>query len=454
MFRRSACCLLLASVLLAFASPLPARQKGDDPRVSRKTFESIYVGEPYKTVRKLYNFTETFDPKDKDHKQAVFLWSISLAYPIYWDAEESFQPGQFNKTVEGFTVDVSRMSSKQEKREKTAVLQPTLCREVIDRCAEITRKTDKMSKPSGRMIARLNAALLLSRIPEQRLERGVLRSEKDWAEEVQTRLGGGVADHLINTCLALLEEEPKRKDGINDGARYYLFRAIANALLVPAPPKKPPLVKKDVEEKAVAAAIEFVSKSPKFLKSTPREEIEGFKVLRREALKVVAASRSADLGEKGHPALVLAKFAAPDKNVTPEPRLDERTEAAMGLCRLVANAKESPGLKVDYAAWCVACATYAFAKAANPNLEDTGLKRARAWKIEALMLLEAVDKMKGEKDAYVVKAYKQCADVLGPLQKGNQAAAGDLGLWVKDAGLPPSKAISKDEKAAVDRPDE
>src|SRR5262249_25457414 len=151
----------------------------------------------------------------------------------------------------------------------------------------------------------------------------------------------------------------------NNGVRYYLFRAISSTLAVPS---KTPLVKAANEEKAVQVALDFVARTPAFAKNTPREELEGYKVLRREALKVIARSRTAAFG-KSQPALALPRYAADHSALPQPPRVDERMESAMGLCRLINKAKDSPGFQTDYAAANVVRAVAAFAKAANREVD-------------------------------------------------------------------------------------
>jgi hypothetical protein len=220
-------------------------------------------------------------------------------------------------------------------------------------------------------------------------------------------------------------------------------------------PAKAPLLKAATEEKAVTLALNFINRNPKFPRSTPRDEIEGYKVLRREAVKVVAQARGATVGEKGQVALALARIAAGDDRVKPAPRPDERLEAALGLCRLIGRAGKSPGFQADYAVPSVVRAVQAFGMAANANIEKTGLERTRAWKIDAARLLEGVEVMKGDgKDKYTADAAKQCADALTPLQNGNTSArVADLNEWLK-TNVPASKSLYQGDDDATVKPAE
>ena len=62
----------------------------------------------------------------------------------------------------------------------------------------------------------------------------------------------------------------------------------------------------------------------------PQEEIDGFRYVRREAIMALAQCRYPTLADKTHPTWLLLKSAVRD-DIHPEPRLDERVEAAIGV---------------------------------------------------------------------------------------------------------------------------
>jgi hypothetical protein len=441
MLRRLLCCLSLGLVA-AVASPVAAQKLED----GRNRFELMPEIKATRELRKeLRTGRIPYDAKDKDHKTAVAIMAAEAVYPLFWDGVESFKSGKLNRTVEDWTGTLGYLSSKNY-REKTTGLQQALVREVTDRCAEVIKKSPKP-------VISVNAAMLLARIPERAVERGALQTREEWADDVAPRLADGNGDHLVTTCVDLLNAEQAKdgkKDRPNDGVRYYLFRSLSGALSVPL---KKEAIKKETEEKAVQTALDFLAKAPKPGKTAPREEVEGFKVLRREAVKVVAASRSADLGEKGRPALVLARIAAADASVSPPPRTDEQLEAACGLARMIGEAAaRSPSLQTDYAAWCVLLAVYDFAVDANKDVEKSkALERRRPWVVEAARFLEAVERMAGDGKTtppYVSSVLRQCSEALSAIQGGKGAGAAELGQWEKD-NRPSAKSLYKDVEDSV-----
>jgi hypothetical protein len=246
------------------------------------------------------------------------------------------------------------------------------------------------------------------------------------------------------------KKKERRVSKANDGVEYYLFRAMADVLGVPL--KSAPL-KKDTEEKLVQAALDFVEKTVKLPVNTPREEVEGYKVLRREAVKVLAQSPSPAVGEKGKPALVLARIAAGDDRIMPPPRIDEQLEASIGLARMVARQAGKPGdFQADYAAAAIGRAVQVFVLRANPNIDKKGLARARPWKVEAARLGEAIEAMRGDgKNKYVNNVIRQCQTPLADIEKGSVGKANALGDWLTE-NPPQSKSLFKNDDSSTVKP--
>ncbi len=96
-----------------------------------------------------------------------------------------------------------------------------------------------------------------------------------------------------------------------------------------------------------AAALEAVVKIPSGTQQrlparyAPRAQIDGFLLVRREAIAALAQDRYPTLPDKSRPAWLLLKVAAND-GIPAVPRLDERIEAAIGV------AHAQPDLDKDY----------------------------------------------------------------------------------------------------------
>jgi hypothetical protein len=343
-----------------------------------------------------------------------------------------------NRLVSDFR---SRLYQMTKFKATTAVYQQMYCRAVMDCAQEVILKTRQVGKREElvtKPIAAVNAARILASIPERGLERGILQTEKAWADDVAPRLAEGNGEHLATIALAILEN-PKLK---NDGARYYLLRTLWSLLALPQDAKFRP--KKETEEKVIKLAMKIVEKKMVFPRATPRGEVEGYKVLRREAVRVVAACPTPILADKTKPALTLARIAGNDPDVAPPPRLDERLDAAIGLARLGASAAKFPDYQPEYTVVQIALTVKDFGLEADPNRDARVIDpRRRPWKVDAARLIEAVEGLKANvKNTYVQDAAKQCLTPLGLIEKGNQGKTAELGDWLA-ANPSPAKSVFK-----------
>jgi hypothetical protein len=361
------------------------------------------------------------EAKDKTHQEAAEIAAKEVTYPLIWETQSALVPehGKLNRVFESFDRDILQMT---RFKLQTATWQQMYFRQVIDRAREVIL--------AGKPIAGVNAARMLSRIPERIRERGVLQPEKAWVDDVLPRLAEGNAEHLAGVVLGLLET-PKAIDGV----KYWLYQALAS--LVAIPPQSPPLLKKETEEKIIHAGILAVDKKVIFPKRTDRSEVEGYKVLRREAIKIVAQARAPALGEKDRPALTLARVAGNDASIQPAPRLDERIEAVAGLARMGTTAGKASDFQPDYAALQIANTVLAFALEAAANVREPAVVRRRPWKVDAARLGEAVEELKGSvKTPYVQTLADKCLLVLRTIENGDPGDANDLGDWLSKNSVP------------------
>ncbi|MFO0844807.1 MAG: hypothetical protein U0797_20815 [Gemmataceae bacterium] len=377
------------------------------------------------------------DPRDKNHVEAVEVAAKETIYPLFWRTERRPEPGAINALVERFDTALTGLSGPRG-RGNTAETQQLFCQLAIQAVVEV------MHHEAAKPIATVNAARILSLIPERRAPRDVLHTEKEWADEVLPRLAGGTGEQLAAACVQLVED-PKT----NDGARYYLLRTLASLLGVPS---QVPVVKPETAEKAYAAAVKLVEKKNPFPKATPRQEVDGYRVLRQQAVKLLAQARVPVVG-KDKVALTLARVAGNDEGLAPPPRIEERIEAAIGLARMAPAAAKFPDFQIDYAASQVARAVAAFGRHANANLDSKPQMRLAPWAVEAARLLEAVEGLRHDvKSPYVQKATDQCLKlVLASIERRTPAEHAALTDWL---GLnpPPATSLFKGDEGSAIKP--
>ncbi len=424
--------ILLAVVILTHVVPHPVlAQRLEDGRVA---FENK-ARETRQLRVDLFKGSEPADPSNKRHQEAVDIAAKEVTYPLRWETLglQPPEPGKLNRLVEDFE---GRLFNMTKSRANTIQMQQMYCRQVIKRTQEVILN----SKP----IAGINAARILSKIPERGMERGFPQSEKMWLEEVQPRLAEGNSEYFAGVLLSLLDD-PK----LNDGIRYYLLRTLSNLLALRR--QAPALLKKETAEKAIQVGIKLVEKKVVFPKAALRgkteqemvahREVEGYKILRREAVKVVAQSQLPTFGEKDRPALTLARVVGNDGSIVPSPRLDERIEAAIGLAKMSANLSKSPDYQPDYVAFQIALFVQDFGLQAKENIYAKVFVRVRPWKVDAAHMIEALDDLKRDvKIEYVQKVVDQCLAVLRQIENGEVGSANALGDWLAK-NPPTSKGV-------------
>jgi hypothetical protein len=422
---RSLVLFAVLSLALLCTAPLRAQRLEDGES------ELLKVSRPYRALwRDLFKGVATADPKDDTHQKAAEFSAKEAIYPLYWKTVGPVPPDpkQINNLTHGFEINLLSMT---KFKASTLQFQQMYCRQAIERCKEVIQR--------GKPIAGINAARMLSSIVERPFERGVLQTEKAWSDDVMPRLAEGNAEYLAATAVELLTS-PKA----NDAVKYYLYKTLAGVLGMPR--QTPPLVKKETEEKAITLALKQVETPKPFPRAALRGEVEGYKVLRREAVRAVAAARLPVSGDKDHPALALAKLAGNDTAITPPPRIDERLEAAIGLARMGVNAAKFPDFQPDYVAQQIAFGVLDFASAANNDIESSKTAvRQRGWRAEASRLIEALDSLKAEvKTPYVQTIVTEMQNVLRPIEGGGLGPANVLGDWLsRPENAPQAKGVFK-----------
>lgn len=237
---------------------------------------------------------------------------------------------------------------------------------------------------------------------------------------------------LAETLVGILKNDKQ-----NDGVHFYALRGMRN-LLAAAPSAK------DQQKMCAEALIDFLEHRQGPPKGAPKDEIDGFRVLRREAIRALAQVRTPEVSPKAQPALVLARFAGADGRIQPEPRIDERVEAAIGLARM-ASAQDKR-YQAAYAANQIGRCLGTFAQKFNEeraNTERGGVEPSRPWKIDAYRLNEALTALKADsgKNAYVGSVIDRGARVLQEVMKGNQPNADDLTWFASPDSDAPNKEL-------------
>lgn len=405
---RPALGLLTAAAALALLGPSRAQEGAPD--VSEQALDKEYQANRV-LMNNLLRGTEAFDAKNPKHLAAIDAAAKYSTYRFTLPAYES-EVGKIDEVYRNF----EEQQLKQIQRSKAAT-QPQVAgaysKAIGVRAREVLN--------SDRAIARVNAARVLAKTAE---------------------LGQG---DLADVLLEVFEKEvAKPRSGVprsgerNDGVIYHTLRGMRELLAVPNPaPPAPPVLSAERDLKLAQALIAFVTKPVKFAGDTPKDEIEGYRSMRREAVKALAYCRAPGLKGKDRPGMVLLRVAASD-GLTPEARVDERVEAAIGVARM-REAFDGKEFQPEYAAYQLGAfveylGSY-YSEASLPK-EDRP-RELRPFKIYAARLIEALDALKADtKNAYVASVVDQSRRVLTVMEEGKQVKTGDLGMWLDRNGPP------------------
>lgn len=452
--------LLLYLCLGLFAALPPAHSAPGDAPKQDPTLEDTHDKEAGK-LRPIFNSLKLgaleADPTNQEHLDAVDWEARGVMYRLWWNRTKKDETlveiltgkAGFDKTLEA----MSKLADKNMgiKAELMAPVQRLFCKAVVNRGKDVIIRAST-STPKHALVS-INAARGLYMITA----REPVQSTASWARAVSARVSGETGEFMADALAELASNK-----SVNDGARYYVLRCLGDLLTLHALPAHlahtTPATREKTKisisgktlKKAVESALQLLDRKTDFPRNTPREELEGYKVLRWQALRVLAAASRVPEVDVKKPALYLARAAGGHIEIKPPPRLVERFEGAAGLAHLIGEGGKHPNLQADYAALQVARAVAEFGVQADFNIEAKAPRRLYAWKAEAAHLHEAVNRMAKNKSPYVAKAVEQCLVVLKKLEEGKSSDAADLANWVTgEEARPKSSSLFKDDPAST-----
>lgn len=235
-----------------------------------------------------------------------------------------------------------------------------------------------------------------------------------------------------------------------DGARYWAFKGLKGLLLRQS---QTPPAKMDAKrrEKIAEALVQFIERKPALEKNAPPEELDGLRVMRREAVRTLAQLPEPLFAgnPKAHTALALLRVLRQDKQVVPEPRLDEQVEAAIGLAQLRADAKNDyqPG----YVAYHLAHFLLELAKK-HPGPGAVVVRDP--WKIFGARLGDALKGMQAAfpADATVKQVAPAAIALARSIELNNKAEAQGVIDWLMANPQPPQPTVYKNDPKSVVEP--
>jgi hypothetical protein len=364
------------------------------------------------------------DPNDRSHVEAIDLQARYNTYRVYLEPNLESQPSKIDRAFKDFEGDIAEINKNKPATQPLA----DIYRERVRVHALEVIQHDK-AKP----IHKIHNARILAKVAE---------------------LGEG---KLAETLCELIRDEPKagdkdstKKDGINDGVRYYGLRGLHTLLAQASPQQMQPLLSQEEKGKCAEAILQLLERKPNLPGKPTTDELDGYRLLRREAIRALAEIRTPAFSEKVRPALVLARIAGDDERTQPPPRIDERIEASIGLARMISA--QSKNYQPDYAAGQIARCIGKLAQQAKEESETK--EHTHPWKVLAARLNEALAALKNDsgKDRYVADVCNRATNLLQRVATGRAADAGDVTWFTTTASDPPSKELFKGEADTAVKP--
>jgi hypothetical protein len=377
-------------------------------------------------IRPLFKGERIFRPGDKDLAEAVVVAAKYAVYRFTWKSDFQKEPGKIDNLYRQFESDLLLLDKGMPNTKPVA---QAYGKEIVKCGMEVLHyDAPPTAQVNAAPIAKINVARVMARS----------------AELGQPEL----ADALVELVL-----DPK----MNDGVKYYACKGLHDLLALPR--RVPPVLGGARKKKVVDALVTFLEQNRKFPESASTEEVDGFRILRREGVRALAQVTNPALGTKAPAALVLLRFVGADPSIQPPPRIDERLEAAIGVAHM--RPEEESDYQADYAAYHIGRFLVDFARQLNtdlvklaPKTEEgkagpRAIRPFRPWRVDAARMRKALDVLKGtSKDPYVVRALPQFHTLLRRAQEGALPNPGDLNNWLLN-NQPPGKSLFKGKPEAT-----
>lgn len=377
--------------MIALAQPLPLEDILKERTASSEIFNKALRGEV------------PFDVKNPKHVQAV---DVNAKYYVYRVTRPEIQgePGKMDGIFKEFESVLKQLKTKSDNPFNSSFLE-----KVLERTKEIF--------PNTSVSARINAVRMQAMCPSE-------ISSCDIAGQK------ALPDQFMESFVNVLQKSA------DDGMKLYAMKGIRDTYKVIRPMA---LVKKasnrvnlnPAVEAKVAEALASIIENPRVYPSgTAPEVVEGYRVLRREAIKALAQARAPIAGEKGKTALILAKFAN-GSDIKPEPRLDERVEAAIGLLNLRVPENDTSEYNMEAALYQFSSFLVDFFQRFGSR-NDSEMEKLFPWKYYAARISDSVDELNREvKNPYLTEVVQKIGLGLSDMEKQEKAAVPQLAEFVQ-----------------------
>jgi hypothetical protein len=264
-------------------------------------------------------------------------------------------------------------------------------------------------------IARVNAALILAKMAETGQE------------------------EIADACRDVLKDDTQI-----DAVKFHAAAGLRNIFKTPQF-QEDGFRNKDREAACILALIEFLNRKPNLPAGTTPEEVEGYRYVRREAIRALGLCRLPGVVKNnktvlGRPALDLLRIVRHD-GITPPPSLTEQVEAAIGICqmrtKLYPDSKFYAMYQPDYAVYQLGQFVVEF----NARFAARDKGKPEAWKMLSARLGNALTTLREDlltekyrfakdKATYVEAFFVPCLSVLNRIETNSAPDPRALRDWL------------------------
>jgi hypothetical protein len=349
------------------------------------------------------------DPNSEHHKGALEAEARLMAHRIYFDeahkptAGASDTADSIHKIFVDYERDIALLADK-DKAMRLENARKMFTHSILELGKEVLKK-EMGRRPAPRPIVVMNTVRMMARTADL-----------------------GMAE-TAEVLAAVLRNPPAG----NQGAQYWAARGLRDLL------EKSPEVLGPPQMDATAQALaDFIDKRVTFTEGAPLQEIDGYRSLRREAIRALALTGQAS-GSKGKPAWVLVKVMSA-YDITPKPRMDERAEAAIGVARMRGK---NADYRTDYAAQLIVAFVRDFATFYQTDYKSG--KSGLPCKILAARLGDELKLLKDQAgDMYVSSAVDKLLDPLAAMEGDRAVSSDQLRQWL-DGNKAPNQVLFKSD---------
>ncbi len=338
-----------------------------------------------------------------------------------------------NKTDKGPDLNKQFVEAEQQMRAillsdknrvNTQVLVDLYYGAIINNSATVAKSDNLVSRVNALRMMATSASLLST------------RDEASYKAIVNTPTLIKTGELLLDRVAPFLEKAP------DEATRYYALRALRETLKVnqllrenrPAKSLNP--VKEAV---CLKAAAQLITAPPAYALELPKNsaEMEGFRGLRREAVRALANASSPLLPQDFSPIYVLA-LCINDPGLNPEARLDEMAEAAAGMARMAPLDKNDTDYSPEYTVVLIGRFIQNFAERYSTK-GNSEFDKANSWKTQAARLNESLDFFRNRypKNKFIQEMSLTYIDFLLAVEKGQTDfkavnVEDRLNVWMRD----------------------